>query len=109
MAKKDVSKVAKTKAPKKVAPKKEAKVKKEKKVKDPNAPKRSLSPYLIYTQDRRAGLLKERPQLGHKDVIAELAKEWRGLTDADKVKYNLKAETDKARYQKEKEAYEKKK
>ncbi len=108
MAKK-VAKATKQVKPK--APKKETtgtKKRKQKKEKDPNAPKRALAPYIIFTQARRAGIVKENPQLNHKEIISAMSKEWNALSESDKAPYVKKAEVDKARYQKEKEAYVKK-
>lgn len=86
-----------------------AKPRKEKKIKDPNAPKKPLSPYLLYTQERRSNLLKERPTLGHKEVISVMAEEWRKMNESEKAVYNKKIDVDKERYRKQKEDYEKKK
>jgi structure-specific recognition protein 1 len=109
MAKK-VAKATKQTKPK--APKKETtgtKKRKEKKVKDPNAPKRGLAPYIIFTQARRASLTKENPSLNHKEIISAMSKEWNALSESDKAPYVKKAEIDKARYKREMEAYNKKK
>ena len=107
MAKKEAKAVkqVKSKAPKKetTASKKRA----EKKVKDPNAPKRALAPYIIFTIDRRAGFTKEHPSLNHKEIISGLSKEWNSLSETAKAPYISKAEADKARYTREMEAYKK--
>ena len=105
MAKKAGTKVAK--APKTKATK-VVKQKKEKKVKDPNAPKRGCSAFIFYSMHRRAGIMKEQPSLNHKEVISEISKEWNALSEKDRAQFNKQAETDKARYTKEKAAYVKK-
>mmetsp|Transcript_5199 Transcript_5199/g.5331 ORF Transcript_5199/g.5331 Transcript_5199/m.5331 type:complete len:110 (+) Transcript_5199:616-945(+) len=85
------------------------KKRKTKKDKDPNAPKRACSAYILYSQSRRAALLKEQPKLNYKEVISALSKEWNGLSDAEKGPFNKQADVDKARYKKEADAYKKKK
>ena len=80
-----------------------------KKEKDPNAPKRGLSSYMFFANERRPGLKAEQPDLGFGDLTKKIAEEWRALSDAEKKPYVDKANADKARYQKEKEAYDKSK
>lgn len=80
-----------------------------KKEKDPNAPKRGRSAYILYGQSRRAALIKEQPNLDHKQVISVLSKEWNALSAADKAPFDKKAEAEKIKYRKEIEAYKKKK
>lgn len=81
----------------------------EKKPKDPNAPKKPSGAYIHFCSDKRASIKEKNPDLGAADILKALGEKWRGLTDADKTKYNEMAEADKARYTKEMEAYEKKK
>lgn len=106
-----MSKKAGTKAPKQPksvkAPKGEKK-KRAKKEKDPNAPKRGSSAYILYSNSRREALKKEQPSLDHKQIISTLSKEWNGLSESAKAPHVKQAEADKARYNKEKEIYKKK-
>ena len=89
--------------------KKQQKKEKAKKVKDANAPKKNLSPYFLYNQERRETLKKEKPDLNNKELIKVMSAEWNELSDEQKKKYVQKAEADKKRYEKEKAEYEKKK
>jgi len=110
MSKKAVTKapkVAKTKSAKKDTTG-EKKKRRTKKHKDPNAPKRGKSPYIFYSNSRREPLKKEQPNLNHKDIISVLSKEWNALSESARVPFAKMAEVDKARYNKEKEAYKKK-
>lgn len=102
-----MTKKTQTKSTKQAKEKKSSKVdkKKSKKTKDPNAPKRACSGYIIFSQDRRASLVKEQPNLDNKEVISALSKEWNSMSDAKKAPYNKKAEADKARYKKEIETF----
>ena len=77
--------------------------------KDKNAPKRPISAYLFYNQERREKLKKEKPNLDNKELIKAMSEEWNKLTDEEKKPYVKKAEADKKRYIEEMKAYESKK
>ena len=82
------------------------KTKKIKKVKDPNAPKRSLSAWIIFTTEQRPKFKAENPEKSNKELTTLMSQEWRNMTDGDKKKYTDLAIVDKERYMKEKEEYE---
>ncbi len=75
--------------------------------KDKDAPKRPLSAYFFYIQERREALKKEKPDLDNKELIRTMGEEWNKLTDEEKKPYTKKAEADKKRYQDDLKAYEK--
>ncbi len=77
--------------------------------KDKDAPKRPISAYFFYNQERREQLKKEKPNLDNKDLIRAMSEEWNKLTDEQKKPYVKKADADKKRYLEEMKAYEKKK
>jgi len=89
----------------------EPKKKRKKKEKDPNAPKRAMSSYMFFTQDKRAEVLgelqKSRP--GAKIMVGDVAKKlgemWKTVTTSDKKKYEDLAAKDKERYIKAKAEY----
>ena len=87
--------------------KKERKTKKAKKDKD--APKRAISAFFFYNQERREKLKKEQPNLDNKEIIKTMSAEWNALSDEKKKPYIAKAEADKKRYDAEKKAYDAKK
>ena len=87
--------------------KKERKSKKTKKDKD--APKRAISAFFFYNQERREKLKKEQPNLDNKEIIKTMSEEWNKLSDEKKKPYIEKAEADKKRYEAEKKAYDAKK
>ena len=87
--------------------KKERKTKKAKKDKD--APKRAISAFFFYNQERREKLKKEQPNLDNKEIIKAMSAEWNALSDEKKKPYVAKAEADKKRYEAEKKAYDAKK
>lgn len=82
------------------------KPKKVKKVKDPNAPKRGLSAWIIYTNEQRPKFKAENPEKSTTELATLMSQEWRNMTDEDKKKYTDLAIVDKQRYMKEKEEYE---
>jgi len=77
-----------------------------KKVKDPNAPKRAPSAYMLWLNDSRAKIAKSLPK---GSAVTEVAKaagaEWKKLTAKAKAPYVKKAEKASADYKKAKEKY----
>lgn len=55
-----------------------------KKKKDPFAPKRPMSAYLIYSQDKRAEVSEAHPDWKPTDTIKHLAMKWKDMPDAEK-------------------------
>ncbi len=82
------------------------KTKKIKKVKDPNAPKKSLSAWIIFTTEQRPKFKAENPEKSNTELTTLMSQEWRNMTEEDKKKYTDLAIVDKQRYMKEKEEYE---
>ena len=87
--------------------KKERKTKKSKKDKD--APKRAISAFFFYNQERREKLKKEQPNLDNKEIIKTMSAEWNALSDEKKKPYVATAEADKKGFEAEKKAYDAKK
>lgn len=63
---------------------KKVKPPKEKKIKDPNAPKRPPSAYILFQNDVREGLKVEHPGMAYKDLLQIIAEKWKGLSDEAK-------------------------
>ena len=59
----------------------------EKKIKKKYFPKKGLSAYLYYCQERRITLKKEQPGLENREVVAVMSKEWNSLTPEQKEPY----------------------
>ncbi|XP_955166.1 high-mobility-group (HMG) protein, putative [Theileria annulata] len=77
--------------------------------KDPNAPKRALSSYMFFAKEKRAELVRDNPDLA-RDVAAVgklVGAAWNSLDESEKAPYEKLAEADRARYEKEKAAYNK--
>ena len=76
---------------------------------DKEEPKKALSSFALYNQERIRSLKKEKPELNNKEIIKKMSEEWNALSDEKKKPYIAKAEADKKRYEAEKKAYEEKK
>lgn len=83
------------------------KASKAKKKKDPNAPKRALSAYNYFLTENqqaiKAGMTGD--DIKQTDVLKEVARQWKELSDKKKAKYVKLADKDKTRHAKEMEAY----
>ena len=90
---KKATKKAPAKSPK-ASPKASPKIAKKKK--DPNAPKRPMSAFLLFGQERRPALKKEQPDLPFTGVGKALGAEWRAMSDAKKKKFSTAADKAKA-------------
>jgi len=58
---------------------------KTKKPRDPNAPKRALSSYMLFAAATRADIRKANPEMGTTEVARALGAAWRALSDEDKA------------------------
>jgi len=76
-----------------------------KKKKDPNAPKRPMSSYLFFCNGNRAAIKLEMPEATYKELLVEVGRQWKDLTEKKKEKYTNMASLDQARYAKEMEKY----
>jgi len=85
--------------------KKEKDTYKGKKEKDPNAPRRPLSEYLYYANERRPSLKKEDPTLSFIDATKRIAAEWKIMTPLAREKWTKLAAADNDRYTHEKANY----
>lgn len=79
--------------------------KKRKQIKDPNAPKRSLSAFFWFCNDERGKVKGANPEYGVGDIAKELGRRWADADPESKAKYEAMAEKDKARYEREMTAY----
>jgi len=81
--------------------KKGKKGKKAKKVKPEGEPKRAKSAWLFFCDAERKNLAKEENAPKGKEVLGELSKRWKALSDKKKKKYNKLAEEAKEKYAEE--------
>jgi hypothetical protein len=75
------------------------------KQKDPNAPKRPLSAFFIFSQDERPKIKVQNASLSVADVAKIIGEKWRGAPDDLKRKYEKAAKEAKERYEIELQAY----
>lgn len=77
-----------------------------KKFKDPKRPKRPKTSYLYFCDEKRPLVKSQHPEFKVGEIMKELGKMWKELSDSDKAKYNELYQKDKARYEEELEEYE---
>ncbi|KAJ3001551.1 Non-histone chromosomal protein 6 [Thoreauomyces humboldtii] len=70
-----------------------------KKEKDPNAPKKALSAFMIFSQENRARIKEENPDATFGQLGKLLGAAWKDLNEKDKSVYEKKQEKAKAQYE----------
>jgi len=80
-------------------------VRKKKQKKDPNAPKRNMSAYFLYSQVIRPTIKEEHPTATFGETAKLISKRYKALTEDERTKFNKLAAEDKERYQKEMRTY----
>lgn len=108
LLKETVCRPAKKAAAKSKAKGKEDAPTKKSKKKDPDAPKRGISGFMFFSNAKRAEVKENNPGIAFGEVGKKLGEMWKGLSADEKVPFEKLAAKDKARYEKEKEAYDKK-
>jgi len=78
------------------------------KKKDPNAPKRPRTAFLLFSVDKRAGVKREYPDLVFGDIAKQVSHLWANCPPEEKARYQSLAEEDKQRYNKEMQHYKEK-
>ena len=76
-----------------------------KRKRDPAAPKRGMSSYLFFCNDKRAEVTAANPTFKGTEVTTELGRLWKKISADDKKKYIQQANDDKERYESEKKEY----
>ena len=77
-----------------------------KKKKDPNAPKRPMNAFFLYSNANRARIKEENPDAKFTEIPGIASAEFKSLSDKEASKWQKAAAEDKARYQAEMEDYE---
>lgn len=78
---------------------------KAKKVKDPNAPKKGMSAFMLFSNDQRNKIKTDNPELSFGEIGRKVGEAWKALSDKQKQVYVKKSEEDKKRYESEMETY----
>ncbi|KAI9007294.1 Non-histone chromosomal protein 6 [Gaertneriomyces semiglobifer] len=68
--------------------------------KDPNAPKKPLSAFMLFSQAMRPKVKEENPDVTFGDTGKILGERWREMDDAEKAKWQKKSEEAKKTYEK---------
>eukprot|EP00456_Euglypha_rotunda_P035166 TRINITY_DN2710_c0_g1_i9.p1 TRINITY_DN2710_c0_g1~~TRINITY_DN2710_c0_g1_i9.p1 ORF type:complete len:178 (-),score=55.68 TRINITY_DN2710_c0_g1_i9:22-555(-) len=76
--------------------------KKARKKKDPDAPKKALTAWMYYGQERRPKLKAKHPDMKQSEILQIMGKEWKELSKDEKKPFDEQAAKDKKRYEKEK-------
>ena len=61
-------------------------------------PKRPLSPFIFFSQEQRRVLKTKRPNQSTKQVMNQLQKTWRGMSDSETQRYRDMSDLDRVRY-----------
>lgn len=65
---------------------------KKKKERDPSAPKRKVSSFILFSQHQREKVKAKHPELAMKEVASKLGEMWRALPEAEKEQWKVRAE-----------------
>lgn len=79
--------------------------KKKKAKKDPNAPKRNMSAFFLYSVSARPGVKESNPEASFGDIARLISSQFKALSPSERAKWDKKAVEDKARYQAAMEVY----
>jgi len=77
-----------------------------KKAKDPNAPKRPPSAYLLFQNDVRKDMQAQFPDKPYHEVLSEISKKWSAMSEEQKMPYNQATSVAKDRYATAKNSYD---
>ncbi len=78
---------------------------KAKKVKDPNAPKKGMSAFMMFSNEQRNKIKADNPEATFGEIGRKVGEAWKALNDKQKAVYTKKAEEDKQRYESEFQTY----
>lgn len=87
----------------------EGKQRKQRAKKDPNAPKRALSAYMIFANEKRDMVRAENPGIAFGQIGKLLGEKWKSMGAEEREQYESKAEEAKKRYEIAKAEYLRKK
>ncbi len=72
-----------------------------------DAPKKGKSSFFFFLDAKKEEAKLRNPNLQHKELISELSKEWKKLSETEKLPFVLLADEENKRFKKEKGEYEK--
>ncbi|KAF8304795.1 HMG-box, partial [Clavulina sp. PMI_390] len=74
--------------------------------KDPNAPKKPVTGYLLYQEEQKRELKGKEDTPAYKEMLKLIGAKWKELTDAEKQPYEEAHKAAVAQYEIEKAAYD---
>ena len=74
--------------------------------KEPNAPMRPMSAYMMFVRDKREEVKSQNPNAPFGEIGKLLGNKWKDMTETERETYAKQSEEEKARYLKEKQAYD---
>ncbi|CAB4410086.1 unnamed protein product [Rhizophagus irregularis] len=74
-------------------------------IKDPNAPKRPNTAYILFSNEIRADTKAANPQANQKEIVTLIGQKWKALSREEKKVYEDRYFADKERYDEELRAY----
>lgn len=79
---------------------------KKKRIKDPNAPKRNMSAFFLYSRETRSKVKEANPNFGVGEIAKELGRRWAEASPEIKAKYEAQAEAGRSEYEEAKRKYQ---
>ena len=79
--------------------------KRKKAKKDPNAPKRNMSAYFLYSMFARPQVKNDNPEASFGEIARIISAQFKALSEKERKKWEKKAADDKERYQAEMQDY----
>ncbi|KXN84207.1 FACT complex subunit SSRP1 [Leucoagaricus sp. SymC.cos] len=76
------------------------------KPKDPNAPKRPASSYILFQNEIRKELKEKFPNLTNPELLNKISEMWKNMSEEEKAQYHKAVESAKERYSQDKKAYD---
>ncbi|KAF5364228.1 hypothetical protein D9756_000904 [Leucocoprinus leucothites] len=76
------------------------------KPKDPNAPKRPASSYILFQNEIRKELKEKHPTLTNPELLNMISEMWKKMSEDEKAQYHKAVESAKERYSQDKKAYD---
>jgi len=89
--------------------KRDEKQNKRKRQKEEGAPKRPITSYMFFSQEKRNEVKNDNPDASFGDLGKIIGNLWKNISPEEKEKYEKKAREDKERYKREMEEFERKK
>lgn len=68
------------------------------KKKDPNAPKRALSAFMLFSQEKRNQIKTDNPEATFGQIGKLLGESWKSASESEKAPFLAKAEKEKEKY-----------